>query len=151
MVSSNLLLAPCMLLFMFVNLCRGPKFRCWYSRIVEVRSFLSTGTPVLALTATATRNVYEVVRKSLCMKEPVVVAKSPNRSNIRYSVVRVSRELDKSFEWLINELRRKRSKLDRVIVFCRSISTCTNLYKLFISVLQEDSYHPLGSLPRTEN
>lgn len=38
-----------------------------------------------------------------------------------------------------------------LIVFCRSISTCTNLYKLFICVLKEESYHPLGSPPTTEN
>ena len=131
--------------------CRGPKFRYLYSQIVDVRSFFSVGTPVLALTATATQNVYETVCKNLCMKEPVVIAKSPNKPNIRYSVVRVSRDLDKSFGWLIDQLKTKRHNLDRVIVFCRSISTCTNLYKLFICLLKEESYHPLGSSPTTEN
>ena len=106
---------------------------------------------MLALTATATQSVYETVCKNLCMKEPVVVAQSPNKPNIRYSVIRVSRELEKSFGWLIDQLRMNRCDLDRVIVFCRSISTCTNLYKLFISVMKEESYHPLGSLPTTEN
>ncbi len=129
---------------------RGPKFRCLYSQIVELRSFLSAETPILALTATATQSVYETVRKNLCMKDPVVVAKSPNKPNIRYSVIRVSRELEKSFGWLIDQLKVNRCSLDRVIVFCRSISTCTNLYKLFISVLKEESYHPLGSPPTTE-
>ena len=36
-------------------------------------------------------------------------------------------------------------------MFCLSISTCTNLYKLFLSILKEGSYHPLGSPPTTEN
>ena len=110
---------------------RGPKFRCLYSQIVELRSFLSTETPILALTATATQSVYEIVRKNLCMKDPVIVAKSPNKPNICYSVIRVSRELKKSFGWLVDQLKVNRD-LDRVIVFCRSISTCTNLYKLLV-------------------
>ena len=95
---------------------------------MEVRSFLTVGTPVLALTATATQNVYETECKNLCMKEPVVIAKFPNKPNIRYSVVRVSRDLENSFGWLINRLKTKRHDLDQVIVFCQSISTCTNLY-----------------------
>ena len=125
---------------------RGPKFRCLYSRIVELRSFLSTETPIVALTATATQGVYETVRKNLCMKDPVV-AKSPNKPNICYSVTRVSRELEKSFGWLVDQLKVNRRNLDRVMVFCWSVS----LYKLFISVLKEESCHPLGSPPTTEN
>ena len=75
--------------------------RCLYSQIVELRSFLSTETPILALTATATQSVYEIVRKNLCMKDPIVVAKSPNKPNIRYSVIRVSTERAGKIIWMV--------------------------------------------------
>ena len=39
---------------------------------------------MLTLTATVTQNVYETIRKNLCMKEPVVVAKLLNKPSIRY-------------------------------------------------------------------
>jgi hypothetical protein len=49
------------------------------------------------------------------MKDPVVVAKSPNKPNIRYSVIRVSRELEKSFGWLVDQLKVNHCIFDRVI------------------------------------
>ena len=37
------------------------------------------------------------------------------------------------------------------MVFCRSISSCTTLYKYFATSLKGKSYNPIGSAPTTEN
>lgn len=74
------------------------------------------------------------------MTQARVIQLSPDRPNIRLSIVKVSRDLDITFHWLIDELREKKQKLPRVVVFCRSITVCTNLYKLFLTELQEHSY-----------
>ena len=72
---------------------------------------------------------------------------SPDRTNIRYSSVKVS---SRAFQWLIEELHEKRLTMDRVLVYCRSITTCTHLYKLFLSELQEESYEPPSSRPNIQ-
>ena len=122
-------------------------FRKWYGQVCQLRSFTATATPVVALTATATKETCEVILKHLKMTQGCIIQLSPNRPNIRYSVVKVRRELDITFRWLLDDLRAKRRTMPRVFVFCRSITMCTQLYKLFLSELQEHSYDPPSSTP----
>ena len=81
------------------------------------------------------------------MKDSHVIELSPNRTNIRYSVVKVSRDISIAFRWLVENLRQKRRSLPLVIILCRSITTCTHLYKLFLTELQEQSCDPPYSRP----
>ena len=126
----------------------GPSsFRKWYGHVCEIRSFLPCNTPVLALTATATTLTCSTIIKHLNMREPHMIQMSPNRLNIRYSVVNTSREATEAFQWLVEELGRLRRALPCVIVFCRSITTCSKLYKFFLTELRENSYEPPNSKP----
>ena len=127
----------------------GPSsFRKWYGHVCEIRSFLPCNTPVLALTATATTLTCSTIIKHLNMREPHMIQMSPNRLNIRYSVVNTSREATEAFQWLVEELGRLRRALPCVIVFCRSITTCSKLYKfLRLTDLRENSYEPPNSKP----
>jgi len=63
----------------------GHDFRPDYLRIAEIRE-ISPGTPVMALTATATRLTREDIVKQLKLRDPAVFISSFYRSNIRYSV-----------------------------------------------------------------
>ena len=111
----------------------GPSsFRKWYGHVCEIRSFLPCNTPVLALTATATTLTCSTIIKHLNMREPHMIQMSPNR---RYSVVNTSREATEAFQWLVEELGRLRRALPCVIVFCWSITTCSKLYKFFLTEL----------------
>ena len=85
------------------------------------------------------------------MHNCTTIALSPNRPNIRYAVVNASRDVAVAFSWLAESLLKERSTLSRVLVFCRSISTCTRLYKYFLSMLKSNSYEPVGSQPFTCN
>lgn len=112
---------------------------------------MPTGTPMVALTATATLATQKTIIRSLQLYNPVSINISPDRPNIKYSVVSVKRDVSVSFAWLVRELREKRTRTPKVIVFCRSISSCASLYKLCLTELREESYEPIGSPPLTSH
>ena len=58
---------------------------------------------------------------------------------------RVSRDVHKAFHWLVADLQKQRTTLPRVIVFCRSISTCASLYKMFLTEMKEESCEYCGN------
>ena len=72
----NNFIVACYLILCPLNTGDQSTFRRLYSQIVELWSFLLTGTPILTLTATATKSVYGIVHKNLCMKDPVVVTRN---------------------------------------------------------------------------
>ena len=74
------------------------------------------------------------------MISPCIVYISPDRPNIRYSVVRTSRDCTQAFQWLLHDLQQNGRETKRVLVYCQSIQTCAQLYKLFLTTLQERSY-----------
>ena len=129
----------------------GEEFRTWYGQISQIRSLLPAGTPVTALTATATQIVKDRIVHTLQMTSVRSIHLSANRANIRYTTTKVSRDIHTSFKWLVADLRMKRTALPRVIIYCRSIGTCASLYKMFITSLKENSYEPPGSHPSIKN
>ena len=78
----------------------GYEFRQAYSQIAHLRSFLPAGTPVLALTATASRSTEKVIVDSLHLHY-TIIRRSPDRSNIHYSIVRAKRDVTVAFQWLL--------------------------------------------------
>ena len=125
---SNLWLSTARLFF---SCCRGlgDEFRAWYGKISQLRSLLPSNTPVVALTGTATHYVKDRIVHALQMAPVQMITKPANRPNLRYSVQIVKRDVHVTFKWLISDLKRKRTTLPKVIVFCRSIHTCAALYK----------------------
>ena len=156
----NLCTLACCIIFLIIHLlsqcyyCRGldSSFRVWYGKVAQIRSFILNSTPIVALTATATTRTSTAIIKHMRMAVPRIVHISPNRSNIRYSVVESSRECTTAFQWLLDDLQMKRKNANRVLVYCRSIGTCTRLYKFFLTSLQhlsaEPPFSPPGSVSR---
>ncbi len=64
----------------------GYDFRPAYLRIAEIRQFLPN-VPVLALTATATKNVEKDIQQKLNFRSPNVFKKSFQRKNLSYIVI----------------------------------------------------------------
>lgn len=124
------------------------KFRAFYGELSRLQSLLPSGTPVIALTATSTEQTKSKITQTLQMNPVNVICKSPNRPNIRYSIVTVSGDIHVAFKWLVSQLHKQHTSLDRVIVFCRLINRCVSLYKMF---LVESSYESRGSPPSIEN
>ena len=87
----------------------GEVFREWYGKVSQLRSLVPTNTPVLALTATSTLTVQMRITKNLGMSACTVVKGPLDRPNIRFSVVKVSRDLKDAFGWLLHDIKIKRT------------------------------------------
>ena len=99
----------------------------------------------MALTATATNDVHIKIVSKLRLQPCTFIIEPPDHPNIRYSVVSVITDLSLTFNRSIASLRKERTSLARVVLFCRSLHTSASLYKLFAINLREESYDPVGS------
>lgn len=116
-------------------------FRHNYARLAEIRSILKRDTPFIALTATATEEVRKTIIKDLAMKDCVQLVTVPNKQNIRFSVSSVDPDdLEKVFHWLIDELKSKQRKTQKVLIFCRRRANVKELYETFHEALGCNSY-----------
>ena len=116
-------------------------------RIKEVRSLMSPNLHIMALTATATRSLRSEVQQMLGMIEPVVVVRSPDKINMRYTNIKLTGSnacSNEIFAQLLAELQAKRTSLDRVIIFCKNKTDCAKLYAFFESNLGPDFTEPPG-------
>ncbi|WP_232516307.1 RecQ family ATP-dependent DNA helicase [Chitinophaga caeni] len=90
----------------------GYDFRPAYLKIASIRSYFP-GTPILALTATATKKVRKDICEKLEMADPQVFTKSFVRSNLSYSVLEEAAKINKI-----------RVMLERVkgtaVIYCRN-------------------------------
>lgn len=80
----------------------GYDFRPSYLQIADIRAFLPKGTPILALTATATTDVAKDIQEKLQFKTSNIFQGSYVRENLSYSVLYVERKEEKLTEILIN-------------------------------------------------
>ena len=78
----------------------GYDFRPSYLQIAEVRSLLPQGIPVMALTATATTEVVEDIQEKLAFRQKNVFAKSFERKNLAYVVLKEENKLEKCLDIL---------------------------------------------------
>jgi len=58
------------------------EFRSAFSKIGDLRSILSAGINVMALTATATVETFDIMSRRLSMKDPTPIALLSTRDNI---------------------------------------------------------------------
>ena len=63
--------------------------------------------PLLALSATASKDVRKKVVKTLGLRQYVEIVKSPDRVNIRLAVKKITADPTKTFSWLIREVESK--------------------------------------------
>ena len=100
--------------------------------------------PMLALTATATERVREGIVKSLGMRDPLVVAASPHRSNLAFEVLRC--EGDQRLRGLIRFIKRLRRP---GIVYCATRREVDSVY-LAIRRFGVPAYRYHGGMTSTE-
>ena len=101
---------------------------------------------MIALTATVTKSIREDVICILEMDGCRQVSVSPNRSNIYYEVrTRNNESLETDMAPLVESLKKKRNRAERVIVYCHTVNLCVTLYEHFHMALGEDSYFPPGA------
>ncbi|KAJ7384012.1 hypothetical protein OS493_024024 [Desmophyllum pertusum] len=98
-------------------------FRECYGRLHKLRS-LAPHVKIVALTATATSETRKAIMDVLLMDNPYIIYESPDKSNIAYSVLYMSRDesLPKYFEWLVKELLEHGIDTTRTIIYCQTIN-----------------------------
>ena len=105
---------------------------------------LSHDISIMALTATATKTSRKTICHVLGMMKPVVVAESPNKTNIKYSVLQKLSTIEETFAPLMEEVRRARVNVDKTIIFCRTYDNVTRIYRFFKSRLGKGRTEPPG-------
>lgn len=109
-------------------------FREWFGHIGEVRS-LCLKVPCLVLTATACPSHRRKIMTKLCFgKNACVISDTPDRKNIKMSVIKVKQNEDPDviFSWIIEELEKKKENFQRHIIFCNTIKDCSLIYMTFV-------------------
>lgn len=124
---------------------RGKTFRTEFGNLGEVRSLIPDNVRMLALTATATIETRIAICKTLGMSNPVVIAESPNKPNIKYAVINNPGTLEETFAPLVEEVRRNRNITVKTIVFCRTYDACSQLYLFMKCRLGQEFTEPIGA------
>ena len=75
------------------------------------------------------------------MSEVVIVKLSPNRSNIMY-VERRRTDLETDFSESLSTLKEKQKDTLRVIVYCRTLMICADLFSRFSYETWKSQYYP---------
>ena len=76
--------------------------------------------------------------------EPVVV--SPNRKNIRFTVLRADKELN-CFNWLVSLLLETKGEAPFTIIFCRTVNDIVSLLTHFLLKLERSGVFVDGDEP----
>ena len=135
--------------FGFFYNCRGTTFRRTLSRIGEVRSILPQGVQCVALTATATKSLRSRVSSIIGMNDPTVIAVSPCKKNIMYSMSTFI-SIRETFGPILEAIRRLRVFMPRIIIYCRRYEECSNLYIFFKNGLAEKFLEPSDAPDKSE-
>ena len=122
---------------------RGDEFRSAFADLGSIRSLLPTNIPIMALTATATKDTLASVKKRLAMQDPVIVGLPPDRPNIKL-ITEPCPELCKLCEVLAKELLEKRCNTIKTVVFCRSLKDCGNMCIMLKKLLGKHITEPPG-------
>ena len=137
--------------------CRGydskekqQAFRACFGRLGELRSLVPIQTPVMALTATATKITRQRIIEGLSLKKNLhLISASPNRPNIYLYVAKVNKNLSDTFGWIIEKLLVEKQSCPRMLVYCKTTKECGQLFSFFKTELKEDAY--VGEALKSEN
>ena len=124
----------------------GHDFRPEYRQLAQLRE-LFPATPLMALTATATRRVQTDIVKQLRLRQPSCYLASFNRPNLTYRV----QAKDGAYKQLLRFV--KNHAQDSGIVYCQSRNTAENLaMRLNADGIRAEPYHAgLESATRARN
>ena len=110
----------------------------------ELRSLFPVGVNIMALTATATKQVRMRVCRILGMAHPFIVALSPCKHNIMYSVG-IFKDIETMFKPIVTRLQAERVGMPRMIIYGRSFEMCANIYLYFKSEMQAGFTEPMDA------
>ncbi len=127
---------------------RGKKgkaaFRQAFGKVKDLRSFVGN-TAMLALTATADKSMRKRLCKLLGFRDHREIVISPNRDNIRFTVLECDKTLN-CFDWLVDILKKERVNAPQTIVFCHTVNDIVLVLSTLLMKLGDHAYLE-GSAP----
>ena len=108
-------------------------FRGWYSKLPELK-VLPQNPRIAIFTTTASKSTkrrsFEILGVSLLNTH--VIQHEPIKNNLRFAVQYVERDqsLEKTFAFLISELKSNGIKTSGTLIFCRTRKQCAAIYKV---------------------
>ena len=78
------------------------------------------------------------------MHKPVILSRSPSKSNIFYDVLEKDKEIEVALHFLVDELHQFYTRTTKTIIFCRSYNDCGRLYQYFKSEMKNKMTGPIG-------
>ena len=84
------------------------------------------------------------VEKILGMIDSVVIEQSPDKGNVFLAVKRYE-SLEQAFLPIVLKLKQQRTRMERVIIFCKQRNQCAVLYSFFKYHLGHDFTEPSGA------
>ena len=121
----------------------GQTFRAVLDCIGEVRSILPGSLNVMALIATATKTLRYSVTRAIGMHDPYILAKSPCKKNMMYSVSKFE-ALATTFKPVVEKLKSERISMPKIIIYGKSFSICVDIYLFFRAELGESITKLIG-------
>jgi hypothetical protein len=110
--------------------------------------------PMIALTATATKQTKVVIATSLGMHDPAIIESNPDRANIFYQSFRRpdsgEDKLHGLLDPLIQELKMKRLDFSLTIIY-GTLTTISDCYLRASHLMGPLQYEPLGTSPVAKN
>jgi len=100
----------------------------------------------MALTATASKDFKKKASDVIGLETPIIVAVSPCKRNIMYSVSTFT-TINETFGPILKELREKVVSMGKIIIYCRHCGDCSSLYRYFKVGLGENFTHPNDAPP----
>ena len=111
----------------------GHDFRPEYKELFVLRNTHANSFPILALTATATKEVIDDISKSLQLKNHKLIKTSFYRKNLHYSV-EYFHKLDEKFQRLLEIVKEFQTSKDKVIIYS---STRAHVEKIYAFLKKE--------------
>jgi len=106
-----------------------------------MKGLLETPVNIMAMTATATKQIRQYICKSLGFIKPAMIIRSPEKPNIVYEVTRKNADIEETFASLVEELSKK---YQQNIVFCRTYDDTDHIYLFFKSMIGKEMTDPIG-------
>ena len=132
---------------------RGKDFRVDYGNLAVLCATFSSA-PVVAMTATASKDDRESIKSSLGLKRCVEILGNPDRTNITYKKhFRGEPDVDSLVTILspiAKDLLKEQKNYPLTIIYI-PLKWCGFAYKIFESILGNSQYFPTGSVPAPGN
>ena len=95
---------------------------------------------MLALTATANKELEKKIVKSLTMEAFTIIRISPNQLNIHLASVKCAKLSLSVLAWVVNRFRQKNRQYGKTIIYCQSIESVSKVYVHLQEELGPDAY-----------